>query len=113
MYWLAWRACGGPAGMGFMSDRAGVEREDVWQAVSGQSLTDYCLPQGKQLEPYGDYVFGRMMKMGLKIKPDCVEWRDSPLSTEYEAWSRRYPTYMDLAKAAQESLEMAAAAASN
>ena len=64
MFYLAWNACGSPSGMGFLQDNPTASKEDVWKSVSGQTLTDYCIPTGDTLYPRGDYVFGRMMIFG-------------------------------------------------
>lgn len=95
-FWLAWQACGGPAGMGVLQDRGGVTRDDVWKAVSGQEATDYVVPQGGELRPYGDYVFGRMMKLGMDITSEGISVRDSEPRWDYQAWCSRYPTYESL-----------------
>lgn len=105
MFWLAWQACGGPVGMGTLRDRPGVTKEDIWEQITGQVAGDYLIPQGKAGEPYGDYVFGRMMKMGLTVTADYVEFHDGDIREDYQAWSRKYPSYEALAKHAIENLE--------
>lgn len=100
-FWLAWQACGGPMGMGFLQDRSGVGPDQVLSNV--QRAGDY---QGgglfgrKASEPYGDYVFGRMMKTGIKINGDVLEISDNQPRGDYQAWARQYRSYHDLLTAA-------------
>ena len=74
IFWLAWQACGGPLGMGVLQDRGGITKEDVWQNVSISG--DYPVSRNKSDSPYADYVFGRMMKFGLKIADGCLDIPD-------------------------------------
>lgn len=98
-FFLAWEACGGPLGMGIFQDRANVTMEDVWKNV--QTNGDY--PGGpirRDGSAYGDYVFGRMMKLNIRYGEDFVEVDDYKPKPDYQAWSRKYKTYQELIEAA-------------
>ena len=104
MFWLAWKACGGPLGMGYLQDNPQATKDDIWESVTGKTLTDYSRSRtDDSKKPYGDYVFGRMMKMGLTINSDHLDLRDGNLNREYQAWCTVYPTYEDLVRKAYEN----------
>lgn len=102
-FFLAYQACGGTFGMGILQARDGATEDDVWENVKTRG--DYPSAHGVEPDrPYGDYVFGRMMKLGLEVHQDgvsCIERKPTP---DYQAWSRRYPTYESLVRAAADSL---------
>ena len=98
IFWLAWQACGGPVGMGFLQDRSGVTRDDVWNNIS--SAGDYPMNHNPPNKPYGDYVFGRMMKLGLKLRSDGIEISDLEPRSDYQGWCIVYKTYQDLVNTA-------------
>src|SRR6266446_1478173 len=96
-------------GMGILQSHDRATKEEVLANV--QDKGDY--PKGaneipgfadKPGEMYGDYVFGRMMKLGLQWGKDFVEFRDSVPRPDYQSWCRKYPTYEALIQAAIESL---------
>lgn len=99
-FWLAWLACGNSFGMGMLQNRPGATIEDVWKNV----LTKGDYPGGfgrdNPNRPYGDYVFGRMMKTGLEIEGNTIKIRDDVPSPSYNAWCRVYPTHEALLDAA-------------
>lgn len=109
MFWLAWKACGGALGMGFLQDNPGANEEAVWKNV--MTAGDYAggqfmkTPSGK---PYGDYVFGRMMKMGVDFVEDGIVLptpdRDKPRH-DYQAWCSKYRTQHELAKEAAKTFQ--------
>lgn len=106
-FFLAWQACGGAFNMGALQDRGpGMTEEEVWEQVYEKK--DY--PGGGFFSPnrpgdvYGDYVFGRMMKLGLKWDETSVEVRDNQPRPDYQAWCKTYPTYEALVQKAIESL---------
>lgn len=107
-YWLAWKACGHSFGLGILQDRGNVTEEDVWQRV--RSAGDYGENAKKIMrtnEPgktYGDYVFGRMMKLGFEWGQDWLEFYDETPRLDYQAWCCKYPTYEILVNAAIASL---------
>jgi hypothetical protein len=100
--WLAWQACGGPLGMGFLQDRPEATEDEVWDAT--RNAYDYSGFAGKCSKPgvaNPDYVFGRMMKMYLEFTEDTVSHRDGELRPAYQAWcSPTFPTYAALLTAA-------------
>ena len=106
-FYLAWKACGGTHGLGWLQDRGSDMSEDqVWNAVFNS--TDY--PGGgfnnnKPGKVYGDYVFGRMMKMGLKWSENWVESPGIKPRLDYQAWCDKYDSYETLINAAIESLK--------
>jgi len=55
--------------------------------------------------PYGDYVFGRMMKMGVSFNGKTVDLSEREVRSDYQAWCRKYRTYEALADAAERSLK--------
>ena len=101
--WLAWQACGGTTGMGFLQDRDGVTKEDVWKNVltNGDYAKSHDFPQGRV---YGDYVFGRMMKLGFEFDKDSITFRDSAPRADYQSWCHKYPSYQALVEAAQKEI---------
>ncbi len=108
MFWLAYQACGRAAGMGVWQARSDATEEAVWQNV--RLAADYgpgadrIMRSNEPGEAYGDYVFGRMMKLGVKWTEHEVELRDTEPRADYQSWCRVYPTYDKLAIAALESL---------
>jgi len=102
-FWLAWQACGGPLGMGFLQNRPDATEEDVW--VGARSAYDYVgYKCNKPGEVTGDYVFGRMMKLHIEFTEDTVSTRDSMPTYDYQAWCRMYPSYDALIDAAANDL---------
>jgi len=109
--WLAWQACGGPLGIGILQDNASASKQDVMTNLWTQG--DYAggrdmrgLDEG---EYYGDYVFGRMMKTGIKVTgPDTIvvntaaDKKDGSLNPEYVGWCQAYSTREALITAAKE-----------
>ena len=108
MFFLAWMACGSPMGMGIFQDRPTSTEEDVWNNVCNAG--DYFgMRQKKENgEAYGDYVFGRMMKLRIKYTKDTIDIREDEPDCEYQSWCRFYPTYEALLDAALKELEITA-----
>ncbi|MEN6549969.1 MAG: hypothetical protein ABFE07_28330 [Armatimonadia bacterium] len=105
IFWLAWQACGGPLGAGWLQNHPEATEADVWQNVCTNG--DYPgNPSSRPGDAYGDYVFGRMMKLTVLYKADEVALNDERPRGDYQAWCRQYRTYEELAKAALTSLEM-------
>ena len=112
-FWLAWQACGGTFGAGFLQDNPGATEGEVWKQVFDRA--DY--PGGndpriasnfhnKPGKVHGDYVFGRMMKLGLEWDDKSVTFRDSTPRPDYQSWCKKYASYKDLVDAAIESLSV-------
>ena len=106
-FWLAWKACGGTEGMGFLQNNPAAGEEDVWN--NARVGADYAgKREPKTGEVYGDYVFGRMMKLTLKWNETGIEFRDAVPTRDYQAWCRKYPTYQALIEAAIAELSKSA-----
>lgn len=105
-FYLAWKACGGPLGLGHLHDNPVATADDVWKNIVGSE--DY--PSDGVLKRatrgfHTDYVFGRMMKLYIKIEGDSILIEDDPPPTvDYQAWCGVYPTYQSLIEAAAEEL---------
>lgn len=65
-FFLAWKACGETFGMGMLQDNPNANKEAVWENVKTRG--DYPGSGPENAKPgsaYGDYVFGRMMKLSI------------------------------------------------
>lgn len=108
IFWLAWQACGAPAGMGVLQDRPNATKDDVWATVTAgghdmNRLLKILPQQGGEFD--ADYIFGRMMKLTVTVKPGgTVEMPSQPPNPEYQGWARAYKSYNDLLAAAISSL---------
>lgn len=101
IYWLAWLACFGTQGAGFLQDRPGATEDEVWNNILNYG--DYAgNPNLKPGKVYGDYVFGRMMKLGVEFNEakKTVTVPDRETAIDYQGWSGQYPTYKALLEAA-------------
>jgi len=90
MFWLAWKACDYPIGLGVFCDKSNATKEDIWNSVTNAVCTDY--------------VYGRMMKMYLEFDENGVVWSNYSIGPERQSWARVYPTYQALFDAAIKSL---------
>ncbi len=102
-FWLAYQACGGAFGMGVYQATDDATRDTVWANV--RSAGDYPgravkADAAKPGKAYGDYVFGRMMKLGLSWDAAGVTVPDVAPRPDYQSWCRVYPTYAALVHAA-------------
>lgn len=97
--WLAWNACGGPAGMGFLQNKPNAEKEKVWEQAYNQG--DYALRHGGPERVSADYVFGRMMKLRFKLDGDTIDHDDYEPRRDYQAWCGTYKTFSALFDAAE------------
>lgn len=110
LYYLAWKACGGPLGMGQWQDNPDATEEDVWNNICNHGDYPYKMndvPSGSEgTDVRADYVFGRMMKLSSVMGRDYVSFPGSTnLHPEYQSWARKYRTLEDLVAATKESLE--------
>jgi hypothetical protein len=108
--YLAWQACGGPAGMGAFRDRPSASEDEVWNNAAsrgdypgGRWATD---PDPNAGGVSADYVFGRMMKLNFEFNAAAgtVTVQDGSLRRDYQGWCGRYPTYATLIEAAAEAV---------
>ena len=108
--WLAWAACRHPsdvgAGYGWLQNRPGATKEEVWNNVTVSS-SDYS---GLQMSHDGyfnaDYVFGRRLKLRVeRPRPGVLEFEDD-VRPGYEGdWRGAYPTLAALFAAAAEAVD--------
>ena len=107
---LAWQACGGALGNGIFQDRGpGMTEAQVWEQLvekgdysGGNAFGQRNTDEADQGDVYGDYVFGRMMKVGYSWSDgDRINYyHDDKLTLDYQAWCGRYPTHQALLDAA-------------
>lgn len=106
-FYLAWKACGHPVGMGVFQDRPNATEDDVWKNIL--SSGDYSVNLGSfPGNVSGDYVFGRMMKLNILCGEDWIEIPDSLPAPDYQGWSYQYLTYKALVDKAIEELNLKA-----
>lgn len=102
-FWLAYKAAGGARGMGAFQARGDATREDVFENVQAEG--DYPgEPRASGNELYGDYVFGRMLKLRLAVADEGVEVPTTDVRPDYQSWSREYSSYEALVEAAAENV---------
>jgi len=93
-FWLAYQAS--PVmGMGILQKRDDATEETIWADVhrEGTNSAD------------GDYVFGRMMKLGISWTQDTIEVnRGREPRADYQGWAGKYKNSADLLEAAMGSL---------
>ena len=105
MVFLAYVACGGPQGMGFLQAVNNADEERVWK--NAYNAEDYPAKFGRQdNEVYGDYVFGRMMKWGCKWSGNTINVPDREFRSDYQSFCRTYPNNKALVTAALDSLNI-------
>lgn len=104
-FWLAYKSAFAQ-GLGRLQMRPGITTEDdVWKEVYQGTTADD--PTGRA---YGDYVFGKMMKLTLEWSSlgvtRTVKTPDSTPKQDYQSWAQIYPSYDLLITEAETSLEM-------
>lgn len=96
-FFLAYTAAGGAVGMGFLQARNAVTEEQVWNNVAshgdypGGPLPGMADPE--KGEAYGDYVFGRMLKLSIDFdaKDGTITIPDTAPRADYQGWSNGKP----------------------
>lgn len=78
-----------PVGMGFLQAREGLKEEDIYKATE----------QHRPGALYGDYVYGRMMKLGIEFTFSSVTIQ-GPFISDYQSFSGKYTNPEDLINAA-------------
>jgi hypothetical protein len=106
-FWLAWQASR-VFGMGHLKASPGETKESVWKNVKnageyGEGAAE-LMGSNKTGMAYGDYVFGRMMKLRIEYDRDSITVRDDMPIPGYQSWCSVYKTYQDLIEAAKKSL---------
>lgn len=103
MMWLAYQAAD-VFGMGAFQARGGIEEDQVWHnvTISGDYAGSLNTSPGLV---FADYVFGRMMKLDIRIFGSHIEVQDREARSDYQSWAAEYPTFEALAKAAVMDLE--------
>lgn len=97
VFFLAYRASQ-VVGMGILQARNGVTEDQVFGALhrgSYRELTYY----------YGDYIFGRMVKLNIEVGEDFIVIPDDNPRPGYQSWAFLYRTYQDLSTEAAVSLD--------
>jgi len=105
LFWLLWQACGKPFGMGILKDRPNATEDEVWDNIKNSG--DYIgnIRHAPSNVFYADYVFGRMMKINVRILDSHnIEIDDGPYDIEYQMWSDNYPTPQSIVEAVNRSL---------
>ena len=98
-FFLAYRAAGGATGMGTFQARSDVTPAQVLDNVRNSG--DYPgESQNTDEHIHADYVFGRMLKVGLRVEGDEIIVASGEARPDYQGWARTYPKYEDLVKAA-------------
>ena len=102
-FWLAYEACGGPMGMGVFQAKSDVDKEKVWTNINTSG--DYACGHSTPGDLYGDYVFGRMIKLSIRyhMKKGIVSVRDDKPRGDYQGWCHKYKTYQALIESAIEA----------
>jgi hypothetical protein len=106
IFYLAYQASS-VVGKGILQEQHGATEEDVWQNIltAGDYPGNHHLRRQEQGMYDADYVFGRMMKLYIKVTDDGIELPDKEPKRMYQAWCVTYPTYQALLDAAKASLE--------
>ena len=102
-FYLLWKACGGTMGMGFLQDNPNATEEDVWLNV--QSAGDYSFNTQRENRIYADYVFGRMIKWGVKTQGNKIIFYNRDFDIGYNAFAKVYKTDMEIIEATAKSLD--------
>ena len=103
LFFLAWQACGGTSGLGFLQARDDADENKVFDNVLRAG--DYPgVPHHAPRLISSDYVFGRMMKLNVYLVDDDSigmygEWR-----RDYQGFSGKYKTPEELFEATKASL---------
>ena len=103
IFWLAWQSSS-VFGMGWFQDNANATKEDVWNNTINEGDYFCKIPKNNHVLS-ADYVFGRMMKLRIKIEIDGVQILNTELSRDYQSWCVAYPTIQSLVDAALKNLE--------
>jgi len=98
-FWLAYKAAKS-RGMGVLQRKEDADRSDVFENV----LMEGDYPGDPTNEPgefNGDYVFGRMLKLTIRIQDGSVYVPKSDVDPSYQSWASTYDSYRDLIECAK------------
>jgi len=100
-FYVAWRACGGPLDMGWLQNNPNADAAKVFDNVKGAGDYPGDFTPCRNGKYYADYVFGRMMKVGINVLDDnVISISDYTPTLDYEAWCHAFPTHAALLEAA-------------
>jgi hypothetical protein len=95
--------------MGFLHDYPQASPKEVlWDVCNGMSFREYLDSSTREeIFLYGDYIFGRSVKLGISITKDVEEHNlfivkigaDISVDPEYQTWAVSYSSYQDLVRA--------------
>lgn len=104
---LAWQASQ-VSGIGWLQDRGWQPEEVVWQAMYNRQdcPMDNIDGKNKPGEVYADYVFGRMMKLGIKWDEATISTSTGDFRSDYQSFCHQYRTFADLVEVAAAELKM-------
>lgn len=95
----------------FLQAMPNATEDEVWDNVMNRG--DYpggssVFSNKKDNEAYGDYVFGRMMKLNIKFDKDAgtIEISDRKPDASYNGWAFTYSSCKELAEDAARSLNI-------
>ena len=97
MFTLAYAACGGTAGMGIFQERKSVSEDEIWRNVYTMGVYPGTASRTKEDtasgDAYGDYVFGRMMKLRVQFdkRAGTITIPDYAPQADYQGWSSGKP----------------------
>lgn len=87
-------------GMGHFQKKDGVSEQEVWEQCYDARDYGGFGPKGKPGRLSADYVFGRMMKLGITWTEGSVCVPGERVSPDYQSWCTVYRTADDLIAAA-------------
>ncbi len=98
-FWLAWQAAGGTFGAGWVQDHPSGTEDEVYNNVL--TAGDYPGPaRSRPNHLVADYVFGRMLKLGIRWEDNILEVQDGKAQIDYQAWGCKYASEAVLLDAA-------------
>lgn len=103
---LAYNECGGTTGLGMLQARSNVTVENIVNDCRASDC-NYPVEDRGMKEIYGDYIYGRMCKVGYKFDEatGVIAISDNPPRADYQGWTNKtYPTYRSLIDAAARQL---------
>lgn len=111
-FWLAYQSTGRPGGMGSLQENSDATKAEVWDNV--RNAGDYPgSPNTAENEYYGDYVFGKMLKLRLwndsesnwlGSKTNVVSVPRTDVNRRYQGWATGYDSYEELIRKADQNL---------